>query len=119
MPFTDSCHSWCMAAMGILVTFILYSAVVFYVVIIADSIYWILVPAHRYTASRDLTVPYFIVFYCTPEAAANADSQLFYIQFFTANRFQTARVEWKQYRQCMCNVTMRHVCAPIVAVENK
>ena len=42
-----------MAAMGtlvmqtVLVTFLLYSAVVFYVVIIADSLHWILVTAHR------------------------------------------------------------------------
>jgi len=93
MRFTGSFHSWCMVAMGILVTFLLYSAVVFYVVIIADSLRWILVTVHRYTASRDLTVPYFTVFYCTQEAAANADSQLFYIQFFTANRFHTVRVE--------------------------
>jgi len=33
--------------------FSLYSAVVFYVVIIADSLHWILVTVHRYTASRD------------------------------------------------------------------
>ena len=53
MRFTGSCHNWCMAAMGTLVTFLLYSAVVFYVVIIADSLHWILVTVHRYTASRD------------------------------------------------------------------
>jgi len=39
-----------MAAMGTLVTFLLYSVAVFYVVIIADSLHWILVTAHRYTA---------------------------------------------------------------------
>jgi len=33
-------------------TFLLYSAVVFYVVIIADSFYWILVTVHRYTLLR-------------------------------------------------------------------
>jgi len=38
-----------MAAMGTLVTFLLYSSVVFYVVIIADSLRWILVTVHRYT----------------------------------------------------------------------
>jgi len=38
-----------MAAMGTLVTFLFYSAVVFYVVIIADSLHWILVTVHRYT----------------------------------------------------------------------
>jgi hypothetical protein len=63
MRFTDSCHSWCMATMGTLVTFLLYSAVVFYVVIIADSLHLILVTVHkdqvylctvhRYTASLD------------------------------------------------------------------
>jgi len=42
-----------MAAMGTLVTFLLYSAVVFYIVIIADSRHWILVTVHRCTASRD------------------------------------------------------------------
>jgi len=51
MRFTGSCYSWCMATVGILVTFLLYSAVVFYVVIIADSLYRILVTVHRYTAS--------------------------------------------------------------------
>jgi len=39
--------------MGTLVTFFLYSAFVFYVVIIADSLHWILVTVRRYTASRD------------------------------------------------------------------
>ena len=52
MRFTGPCHNWCMAAMGTLVTFLLNSAVVFYVVIIADSLHWILVTMHRYTASR-------------------------------------------------------------------
>ena len=49
MRFTGSCHNWCMAAMGTLVTFLLYSVVIFYVVIIADSLHWILVTVHRYT----------------------------------------------------------------------
>ena len=53
MRFTGSCHSWCMAAMGTLVTFLLYSAVVFYVVVIADSLHWVLATVHRYTASWD------------------------------------------------------------------
>jgi hypothetical protein len=39
-----------MAAVGTLVTFLLYSALVFYVVIIADSLRWILVTVYRYTA---------------------------------------------------------------------
>jgi len=42
-----------MAAMDTLVTFLLYSTVVFYVVIIADSLHWMLVTVHRYTALRD------------------------------------------------------------------
>ena len=53
MRFTGSCHNWCMATVGTLVTFLLYSAVVFYVVIIADSLHLILVTLHRYAASRD------------------------------------------------------------------
>jgi len=52
MRFTGSCHNWCMAAMGTLLTFLLYSAVVFYVIIIADGLHWIHVTVHRYTASR-------------------------------------------------------------------
>jgi hypothetical protein len=51
MRFTGSCHNWCMAAMGTLVTFLPYSAVVFYIVIIADSLHWILVTVDRYTHS--------------------------------------------------------------------
>jgi hypothetical protein len=49
-----------MAAGGTLVTSLFYSALVFYVVIIADSLHWILVTVHRYsvtvhsdTAARD------------------------------------------------------------------
>jgi len=38
-----------MAAMVTLVTFLLYSAAVFCLVIIADSLHWILVTVHRYT----------------------------------------------------------------------
>jgi len=53
MQFTGSCRNWCVAAMGTLVTFLLYSDVMFYVVIIADSFHWILVTVHRYTASQD------------------------------------------------------------------
>jgi hypothetical protein len=53
MRFTDSCHNWCMAAMGTVVTSLLYSTVVFYVVIVAGSLHWILVTVHRYTASLD------------------------------------------------------------------
>jgi hypothetical protein len=40
---------WFMAVMGTLVTFLFYSAVVFYVVIIAGGLHWIIVTAHRYT----------------------------------------------------------------------
>jgi hypothetical protein len=51
-----------MAAMGTLVvatilgTFLLYSAVLFYVLIMADNIHWIIVTVHRYSASRDCLV---------------------------------------------------------------
>jgi hypothetical protein len=37
----------------VLVSFLLYSAVLLYVVIVEDSLHWILVTVHRYTASLD------------------------------------------------------------------
>jgi hypothetical protein len=61
MRFTGTCHNWCMAAIGTLVTFLLYSGVVFYVVIIADSLHWILVTVHSWTQLHETELVKFLI----------------------------------------------------------